>query len=88
MKSRKSAVVPNNRNPTYNETFTFKLSPNFLHDSFIVVSIMMKGLLRKDQPIGRLVLGPFQYTEDRERTPWGRALQSEEEVTHWFRMYL
>jgi len=49
---------------------------------------MMKGLLRKDQPIGRLVLGPFQYAEDRERTPWGRALQSEEDVTHWFRMYL
>jgi hypothetical protein len=88
VKSKKSAVVPNNRNPTYNETFTFKLSPNFLHDSFIVVSIMMKGLLRKDQPIGRLVLGPFQYTEDQERTPWGRALHSEEEVTHWFRMYL
>lgn len=88
VKSRRSAVVPNSRNPTYNEAFTFKLSPNFLHDSFIVVSIMMKGLLRKDLPIGRLVLGPFQYTEDRERTPWGRALLSEEEVTHWFRMYL
>lgn len=88
MKSRKSAIVYNNRNPTYNEIFTFKLSSNFLHDSFIVVSVMLKGLLKKDMPIGRLVLGPFQYTEEREKTPWGRALLSQEEVTHWFRMYL
>lgn len=88
MKSRSSNVVSNNRNPTYNETFTFKLSLNFLHDSFIVVSVMMKGLLRKDVPIGRLVLGPFQYTEGQEITPWGRALLLQEEVTHWFRMHL
>jgi hypothetical protein len=88
MKSKKSAVVFNNRNPTYSEIFTFKLSSNFLHDSFIVVSVMLKGLLKKDTPIGRLVLGPFQYTEEGEATPWGRALLSQEEVTHWFRMYL
>jgi hypothetical protein len=88
MKSRKSALVSNNRNPTYNETFTFKLSLNFLHDCLIVVSVMMKGLLRKDVPIGRLVLGPFQYTEGQEKTPWGRALLLQEEVTHWFRMHL
>jgi hypothetical protein len=88
MKSRKSATVYNNRNPTYNEIFTFKLSSNFLHDSFIIVSVMSKELLKKDMPIGRLVLGPFQYKEEREKTPWGRALLSQEEVTHWFRMYL
>ncbi|PNF25078.1 hypothetical protein B7P43_G01978 [Cryptotermes secundus] len=88
MKSRKSAIVYNNRNPTYNEIFTFKLSSNFLHESSIIVSVMLKGKLKKDMPIGRLVLGPFQYTEGREKTPWGRALLSQEEVTHWFRMYL
>jgi hypothetical protein len=88
MKSRRSAVVFNNRNPTYNEIFTFKLSSNFLHDSFVVVSVMLKGLLKKDMPIGRLVLGPFQYTEEQGKTPWGRALLCQEEVTHWFRMYL
>jgi len=88
IQSKRSAVVSNNRNPTYNATFTFKLSSNILYESFIVVSVMMKELLRKDVPIGRLVLGPFQYTEGRERTPWGRALLSQEKVTHWFKMYL
>ncbi|KDR24053.1 uncharacterized protein LOC110830220 [Zootermopsis nevadensis] len=88
MKSRRSAVVSNNRNPNYRETFTFKLSLNFLHDCFIIVSVMMKGLLKKDVPIGRLVLGPFQYTEGQEKTPWGRAILLQEEVTHWFRMHL
>ncbi|PSN54944.1 hypothetical protein C0J52_01653 [Blattella germanica] len=87
-KSRKTAVVSNSRNPTYNQTFSFKLSANFLHDSMIVLSVMLKGLLKKDVPIGRLVLGPFHYAEEREKTPWGRALIDQEEVDHWFRMYL
>ncbi|XP_069705421.1 synaptotagmin-15-like isoform X2 [Periplaneta americana] len=88
MKSRRGTVVANNRNPVYNQTFIFKLSSNFLHDCLIVVSVMMKSLLKKDVPIGRLILGPFHYTEGQEKTPWGKALLTQEMVTHWFRMYL
>ena len=87
-KSKKTRVVANNRNPTYNQTFSFKLSANFLHDSVIVVSVMMKGVLRKDVAIGRLILGPFHYAEGRVKTPWGRALVDQEQVAHWFRLYL
>ena len=87
-KSKKTSVVANSRNPTYNQTFSFKLSTNFLHDSMIVVSVMMKGFLKKDVAIGRVILGPFYYEEGHAKTPWGRALVGLEEVDHWYRMYL
>ena len=87
-KSKKTSVVANTRNPTYNQSFSFKLSTNFLHDSVIVVSVLMRGILRKDIVIGRLILGPFYYEEGHAKTPWGRALVDEEDVNYWFRMYL
>ncbi|KAJ9592923.1 hypothetical protein L9F63_015428, partial [Diploptera punctata] len=87
-KSKRTIVVANSRNPTYNQTFSFKLSSNFLHDSMIVISVMMKGMLRKDVAIGRLILGPFHYAETHVKTPWGRALLDQQEVSHWFRLYL
>lgn len=88
VKSKKSAVVTNDRNPIYDHGFTFHLAGKSRDEIFVVVSVMLKGLLKKDTAIGRLIIGPSCYAEGHILTPWGRAVLYEESVSHWFRMYL
>lgn len=73
----------------YNFTVDLKIDSNTLQNNFVVISVKIKGFLKKDILVGRVILGPFLYAEyGKGLTPWGRALIRNEIVSHIFRMYL
>nr|CAD7574081.1 unnamed protein product [Timema californicum] len=88
LRSKKSSVVGNERDPCYDQEFLFKIPQKHLADSSVVVSIMLKELLRKDIAIGRVILGPYMYAEGHTLTPWGQVMEKRKCVEHWFRLYL
>nr|CAD7406519.1 unnamed protein product [Timema cristinae] len=88
LRSKKSSVVGNERDPCYDQEFLFKIPQKHLADSSVVVSIMLKELLRKDIAIGRVILGPYMYAEGHTLTPWGQVMEKSQCVEHWFRLYL
>lgn len=73
----------------YSFTVDLKIDEDMLSTSFVVISVKVKGFLKKDILVGRVILGPFLYAEyGKNLTPWGRALVNKETVSHVFRMYL
>lgn len=73
----------------YKFTVDLKIDYNTLQNNFIVISVKIKGFLKKDVLVGRVILGPYIYAEyGKNLTPWGRALVNKETVSHVFRMYL
>nr|CAD7447395.1 unnamed protein product [Timema bartmani] len=88
LRSKKSSVVGNERDPCYDQEFLFKIPQKHLADSSVVVSIMLKELLRKDIAIGRVILGPYMYAEGHTLTPWGQVMVESQHVEHWFKLYL
>lgn len=84
-----SPYVITAREVRYNFTVDLKIDSSSLQNSFVIISIKIKGFLKKDVLAGRVILGPFLYAEyGKSLTPWGRALINNEIVTHIFRMYL
>ncbi|KAL0274656.1 UNVERIFIED_CONTAM: hypothetical protein PYX00_002736 [Menopon gallinae] len=87
MKSKKSLLINNSKDPRYNSIFTFNVEQNDVDDLLLVLSVRLKSFV-KDSTIGRVILGPFFITDYKKLTPWGRVFLKREFVSHWFRLYL
>lgn len=87
VKSKKSLVVFDSKDPNYNSTFTFRVRSDQIDHLSVAIIVRLKGLVN-DITIGRLNFGPFFYLEHQKLTPWGRVFLKEEIVSHWYRMYL
>lgn len=84
-----SPYVAAAREVRYDFSVDLKIDLNSLQNNYAVISVKIKGFLKKDILVGRLILGPFFYAEyGKHLTPWGRALLNKETVSHIFRMYL
>jgi hypothetical protein len=88
IKSKKSDTISNEKDPFYNHTFQFRVGPEKLVDSILVVSVTLKGRLKQDTPIGRVILGPNFYADGDNMTPWGRVVLGQQTVSHWYNLYL
>ncbi|XP_037087324.1 synaptotagmin-15-like [Pollicipes pollicipes] len=88
VKTRRSPVLAGSRDPFYNAGFSFVLPQGFVDDASLVVSVVMRGPMRTDLVIGRVILGPFFSHAAGQPTQWGRALTGSEVATQWHRLYL
>lgn len=87
VKTKKSVVVFDCRDPTFNSTFTFQIRHDQIDHVSVVIATKLKGFVH-DITIGRLNFGPFFYFGNQELTHWGRVFLKKEVVRHWFHMYL
>ncbi|XP_049799474.1 synaptotagmin-15-like [Schistocerca nitens] len=87
IKTKKSPVIQDEQNPVYDYSCALKLPSEHSDECYVVISVMMKGLFKKDIPIGRLILGPSFYS-GHAATIWGRVMLYHESITHWFPLYL
>lgn len=89
MKEKQSSAVMTGEDAAdYNFSADFKIDSSGLQNSFMIVKLKLQNILQ-DKTIGRLIFGPFFYTEGNSKlTPWGRAILDKEPVSHLFRLYL
>lgn len=90
VKETYSRYVSATKEVRYNFEIDLKIESNSMLHTFVVVSVKIRGFLKKDVLIGRVIFGPFLYAEyGKSLTPWGRSLlHNNEPVSHVFRMYL
>ncbi|KAF4516931.1 hypothetical protein B566_EDAN008020 [Ephemera danica] len=89
VKSKKSAVISNEKDPFYNHMFQFPVGDDIRTETHcLVVSVVLKGRLKQDTPIGRVILGPNFYADGNSMTPWGRVILGQQTASHWYNLYL
>ncbi|XP_043224665.1 synaptotagmin-1-like [Amphibalanus amphitrite] len=88
VKTKRSPVLAGSKEPFYNASFGFVLPQGFVDDASLVLSVVMRGPVRTDLVIGRVILGPFFSSAGGQPTQWGRALSTSDVVTQWHRLYL
>ena len=88
VKTKRSPVLAGSKEPFYNASFGFVLPQGFVEDASLVLSVVMRGPVRTDLVVGRVILGPFFACAGGQPTQWGRALSTSEVVTQWHRLYL
>ena len=88
MKTKRSPVLSGSKEPFYNASFGFILPQGFVDDASLVLSVVMRGPVRTDLVIGRVILGPFFTCAGDQPTQWGPALSTSDVVTQWHKLYL
>ncbi|XP_072165720.1 synaptotagmin-15-like [Diadema setosum] len=85
MKAKKTEVVKKNCNPTFNESFHFKLPPDGLDMYSISVAVMQHAPgVKGDKQIGRVVVGPFMYARGKELEHWNDMVSHPKEpISQW-----
>ncbi|XP_002733974.1 synaptotagmin-15-like, partial [Saccoglossus kowalevskii] len=88
VKTRRTQVIGRTANPVYNESLAFVVPPGYLDDTSLVISVMQRGFMKRDVAIGRLILGPYWYSQGRTLSHWGKMLSKREATKHWHYLYL
>lgn len=83
----KLVTVSCEADPIFNQTFSFVLPYAFVDDTTVVISVCVKGGLKNDSVIGRVLSGPFGYVANGKVTQWGRMLADPKPVTEWRYLY-
>jgi len=93
-KEYQSPSVPNTKNDP-KATYEFKvdiprLDLNSASNGYVVIGLKEKGFLKRNESnLGRVIFGPFLYTErGYDLTPWGKVLLTKEGVSDTFKSYL
>lgn len=75
---------------TYEFKVDVRLDLNSTTNCYVVIGLKEKGFLkRSDSNLGRVIFGPFLYTErGYDLTPWGKVLLTKEGVSDTFKTYL
>lgn len=89
-----SPSVPNTKNDL-KATYEFqvdipRLDLNTASNGYVVIGLKEKGFLKRNENnLGRVIFGPFLYTErGYDLTPWGKVLLTKEGVSDTFKSYL
>lgn len=85
--------MPNSKNDlkaTYEFNVDVRLDLNSSTNCYIVIGLKEKGFLKRNENnLGRVIFGPFLYTErGYDLTPWGKVLLTKEGVSDTFKTYL
>ncbi|XP_077999584.1 synaptotagmin-15-like [Glandiceps talaboti] len=88
VKTRKTQVIGRNDNPVYNESLAYVVPPGYLDDSSLVITVMQRGFIKRDAPIGRIILGPYWYCQGRTLSHWGQMLSRRQASKQWHYLYL
>ncbi|XP_070544267.1 synaptotagmin-15-like [Ptychodera flava] len=88
VKTRKTQVIGRTDNPVYNESLAYVVPPGYLDDSSLVITVMQRGFIKRDAPIGRIILGPYWYCQGRTLSHWGQMLSRRQATKQWHYLYL
>ncbi|KFM61248.1 Synaptotagmin-17, partial [Stegodyphus mimosarum] len=88
VKTNRSRVVVDSTDPFYNHKSDFVVPPQFLLDSSLVVTVMVRGVLGRSFPLGRITAGPYTEKSNGTLTHWGRMVQDSRSVVQWRNLYL
>ncbi|KAJ8023079.1 Synaptotagmin-15 [Holothuria leucospilota] len=85
IKAKKTEVVKKESNPTFNESFQFKVPSDSLDTISICVAVMQHAPgVKGDKQIGRVVVGPFMYARGKELEHWNEMVsRMKESVAQW-----
>jgi len=75
---------------TYEFKVDIRLDLNSSTNTYLVIGLKEKGFLKRNEcNLGRVIFGPFLYTErGYDLTPWGKVLLTKEGVSDTFKTYL
>lgn len=93
IKEYQSPSMPNTKDDskaTYEFKVDIRLDLNSTTNGYIVIGLKEKGFLKRNESnLGRVIFGPFLYTErGYDLTPWGKVLLTKEGVSDTFKTYL
>ncbi|GFV71464.1 synaptotagmin-15 [Trichonephila clavipes] len=88
VKTNRSPVVPEKIDPLFNHKSDFVVPPTFLPESSVVIAVVMKGVLGRSIPLGRVTAGPYVELGNGTQTQWGRMVQDSRSVVQWRNLYL
>ncbi|XP_050431254.1 uncharacterized protein LOC126839873 [Adelges cooleyi] len=93
LKEYQSPSVPNTRmdpDATYEFAADIRMDMNMATNGYLVIGLKEKGFLKRNESnLGRVIFGPFLYTErGYDLSPWGKAILTREGVSDTFRLYL
>ncbi|XP_070182783.1 synaptotagmin-15-like [Littorina saxatilis] len=84
VKTKKSEVGKKTYNPSFNESFTFKLPVSGLDTASVNVSLMQHLSGHKDKLLGRIVLGSFMFARGKELDHWNEMIANQrDQVQQW-----
>ncbi|XP_038059537.1 synaptotagmin-15-like [Patiria miniata] len=85
VKSKKTEIVKKTSNPTFNESFQFKVpSSNTDMFSISVTAMQHAPAMKGDKQIGRVVVGPFMYARGKELEHWNEMVSHPKDtIAHW-----
>ncbi|CAG2113755.1 unnamed protein product, partial [Medioppia subpectinata] len=67
-------LVENNTEPVYNQTFNFVAPHGFIDEISVVITVCLKGKLKFDSVIGRVISGPIAFASNDKLTHWGKMM--------------
>ncbi|CAH1407227.1 unnamed protein product [Nezara viridula] len=73
----------------FNYSTSFKIDGTGKCHSYIVVSLKSNEdytMFKQDKVIGRVILGPYFYSENGNPTPWGRAIINKQTLSYHFKL--
>ncbi|KAF8764994.1 Synaptotagmin-15 like protein [Argiope bruennichi] len=88
VKTNRSQVVPEKSDPMYNHKSDFVVPPTFLQESSVVITVIIKGVLGRSLPLGRVTAGPYVELANGTQTQWGRMVHDNRSVVQWRNLYL
>ncbi|XP_014279102.1 uncharacterized protein [Halyomorpha halys] len=68
---------------------SFKINASGKSHSCIVVSLKSNedyAMFKQDKVVGRVILGPYFYSESGNHTPWGRAIINKQTLCYYFKL--
>lgn len=80
----------NDPKTTYEFKVDIRLDLNSATNVYLVIGLKEKGFLKRNESnLGRVIFGPFLYTErGYDLTPWGKVLLTKEGISDTFKTYL
>lgn len=88
VKTVRTAVVHGTSEPSYNQIFHFIVPLCFIDEASVVTTVIVKGLLRQDAVVGRVITGPYLFEQDQKLTQWGFMLQGKRAAVQWRTLFL
>ena len=83
IKTRKTSIRKNTIDPVFNETLSFKLTPDVLDECSLVVTMWDYNCKSRDDMVGRIVLGRNPSGQE-EKNHWSSMLYCpRSSVAHW-----
>lgn len=73
----------------FNYSTSFKIDATGKCHSYVVVSLKSNedyAMFKQDKVIGRVVLGPYFYSESGNPTPWGKAITDKQTLSYYFKL--